>query len=309
MAHALEVGKLVARQAVEVGNVADHSLVDELIDQRLPQAVDIHGAPPGEVQQRLLELGRTRRVDAAVGDLAFGAKNFAAAHRAFLGDAEFAPVGRTLHHFDHLRDHLAGALDEHRVADLDAQALDLVHVVERCVAHRDPAHVHRFEVRHGSERAGAADLDADVLHHGRGLARRILEGDGPARRLCRSAELVPQARVIHFDDDAVDLVVERVALRFPFLDEPEHLVERPAEPPVRVDLEAGFRQPFEDLPVLGQGSPAVHQDLVEVHIEPALGHELGVKKAHRAGGRVARVGEFRLAGGLALRVQLLEGGA
>ena len=75
---------------------------------------------------------------------------------------------------------------------------------------------------------------------------------------------------------------------------------------MRVDLEAGFRQPFEDLPVLGQGSPAVHQDLVEVHIEPALGHELGVKKAHRAGGRVARVGEFRLAGGLALRFQLLE---
>ena len=119
------------------------------------------------------------------------------------------------------------------------------------MAHRDPAHVHGIEVGHGSERAGTANLGADVFHHGRRLARLVLEGDGPARRLGRSAELVPQARVIHLDHNAVDLVVERVALRFPFLNEPEHIVERPAEAAVRIDLEAGFGQPFEHLPVLG----------------------------------------------------------
>ena len=74
------------------------------------------------------------------------------------------------HHVDHLRDNVAGALDDDGVADADiaavaqgfaatADALDVVLVVQRGVLHHHAADADRLELRRRRERAGAADRD------------------------------------------------------------------------------------------------------------------------------------------------------
>ena len=90
----------------------------------------------------------------------------AAAHRALLRHAERLAVGALRLHAHHFGDHVAAALDHHRVADLQAQPLDFVFVVQRGARNRDAAHLHRLQMRHRRERAGAAHLHLDVLDHG-----------------------------------------------------------------------------------------------------------------------------------------------
>ena len=80
---------------------------------------------------------RAVRVDAAVHGLALEAHDLAAAGRAVVGHAELAlaAVAPREHRPDDLRDHVAGALHDHVVADADVLELDDVLVVERRHAH------------------------------------------------------------------------------------------------------------------------------------------------------------------------------
>ena len=113
-------------------------------------------------------LDALRRADQAAGAaphrLAGRAHRVAAADRADLGEHEGLRVLRPPfgHHGNDLRDHVAGALQHHGVADADVLAGDLVLVVQRRVLHQHAADIHRLEPRDRRQRAGAADLDADV---------------------------------------------------------------------------------------------------------------------------------------------------
>ena len=78
-----------------------------------------------------------------------------------------------------------------------------------------PLDVHRPQVRDGRQRAGAAHLDADILHHGLFLPRRELVGDGPARSFRGPAQPRLLLDRIDFRDHAVDLVRQRIALLLP----------------------------------------------------------------------------------------------
>ena len=49
----------------QVGEILDEASIDELLDCRVPERLDIHGPPRSEVAQPLLELGLTRGADAA----------------------------------------------------------------------------------------------------------------------------------------------------------------------------------------------------------------------------------------------------
>ena len=112
---------------------------------------------------------------------------FAAADRAMLAACGTA-AGRALRlHAHHFRNHVAAALDQHRVADLHAQPLDFVFVVQRGARHRDAAHLHRLQMRHRRQRAGAAHLHFDVLDHGLRLPRGILDTRWPSAALWRSS--------------------------------------------------------------------------------------------------------------------------
>ena len=170
------------------------------------------------MQQRLLAFGRAARIDAAVGDFFGVLVNPAVAFRASLGNDDFAARLPFLDDLDDVRDHFAGALDDHGVADVQAQPLDFIHVVQRGTADRDAADLHRFEHGYRRERARAPDLKNDVVHDRRFLPRRIFVGDGPARGLRREAQFLLQRNFIHFDHDAVDFVRQLLALPFPRID-------------------------------------------------------------------------------------------
>ena len=63
---------------------------------------------------------------------------------------------------DDLRDHVAGALDDHVVALADLLAVDVLLVVQRRARDGDAADLDRLEHRPRVERAGAADADQDL---------------------------------------------------------------------------------------------------------------------------------------------------
>ncbi len=138
------------------------------------------------------------------------------------------------HHAQHLRDHVAGALDRHGVADAHVEFGDVVGVVERGVLHDHAANGDRFELRDGRQGSGAADLDVDVADDRRGLLGRKLVSHGPARVARDEAEALLPVEAIDFVDDAVDVVFELGAREADFVVEREQLFDRAARAPQRV---------------------------------------------------------------------------
>ena len=162
----------------------------------------------------------------------------AAAHRLAVLAHRMAAAGRALgrelvglrglrplveHDIDDLRDHVAGALDDHGVADADigaaadrlavvADALDVVLVVQRRVLHHHAADRDRLQLGNRRQRAGAPDLDFDVAQHGGRLLGRELVRDRPARTARHEAEPLLPVEPVDLVDDAVDVVVELGAL-------------------------------------------------------------------------------------------------
>ncbi len=184
-------------QPVEVGRRVHDARIHQLVDQLVAQALDVERAAAGEVQQRLLAL---RRADeparAARDDFARQAHDGRPALRARGRHRERLraggpPVG---HDADHLRDHVARAADDHRVADAQVAPADLVLVVERHVGHRRAADEHRAQPRDRRDRARASDLHVDREELRRHLLRRKLVRDGPARLARAETELGAAAR-------------------------------------------------------------------------------------------------------------------
>ena len=134
-------------------------VVEEDLDLLLAQALDVEGVARDEMLQAL---DRLRRADEAAGaaahhvdlagllvDLAHGV---AAADRADARgtDRALRPCGRLSEHdAEDLRDDVAGALHDHRVADAHVLARDLVLVVQRGVGDDDAADRHRLELGDG----------------------------------------------------------------------------------------------------------------------------------------------------------------
>src|SRR5690348_354109 len=107
----------------------------------------------------------------------------ASADRTFFGHAKGAAVRALLTDLEDVRDDLSRALDENGVADLQAEAIDFVHIVQGGTADSDASDLHGFEDGDGRKRAGATDLHANVVDDGGFLARGVLVGDSPARGL------------------------------------------------------------------------------------------------------------------------------
>ena len=161
-------------------------------------------SPP--VQRRTTSTRPGLLVDLAHGGAAAGGADL----RDLVGLRALGPLVE--HDAHHLRDDVAGAAHDHRVADADVLAGDLVLVVQRGVRHHDAADRHRLEHGGGRERAGAADLDLDAQQLRHRLLRRELVGDGPARRARHEAQPRLPVEPVDLVDDAVDVVAERGAL-------------------------------------------------------------------------------------------------
>ena len=171
------------------------------------------------MQDRFLQPGRAIRVDAPAGRLARLADNISAAHRTVLRHVERFAVDALCDHPNHFRNHVATALDQHRIADLDAQTLDLILVVQGRARDRHAADHHASQVRHGSQSAGSTDLYANALDHRLLLPGGKLDCDGPPWSLGRPAQYLLLCDGVNLGHHAVDLIRQALALRFPFLEE------------------------------------------------------------------------------------------
>src|SRR5215211_1488392 len=175
----------------DVGRLLDDVALEEKRDLLFAQAVDIEGAARYEVLKVLYFLERTRELAAATSNGAFVAgrsrvANHGGLQRAGADLREIVRLG-TLGPFlrndaEHLRDHIAGTLDHHRIAKAHIQPRDLVGIVQGGVLHHYATDRHRLELGDRRQRARAADLDLDRLDQRRGLFGRELVRDGPARR-------------------------------------------------------------------------------------------------------------------------------
>ena len=232
---------------VQIGEILHQARIHQLIDDLLSQPVDIHGVTAGEMNQRLFALARTCRIHAAVGHLVRILVNAAAAIRAARRHHNRAPVGALLDDLEDVRDHFPGALDQHRIADLKAQPLDLVHVVQRRAAHGDAADGHRLNHRRGRQHACAPHAENHVLDDGRLLPRRILVRDGPPRSFGRESEFLLQRDFVDLDHDAIDLVRQLLPLAVPLVAVLLHVIDRLAQLPVLRRFESQLGDGFEHL--------------------------------------------------------------
>ena len=161
---------------------------------------------------------------------------------------------------------------------------------------------------HHAERrdpAGAADVDLDVEELGVDLLGRVLEGDRPARRAAGGAEPALQRDLVDLDDDAVDLVLDVVAVLAVVLDEGLDLLDRVDDPEVRGDRQAPRRERGVGLATAASGrSPSRLPRPWTSMRSGATGGDPRVLLPQRPGRGVARVGEGRLAGLDELRVEL-----
>ena len=281
-----------------------------MVDHRGTEAVDVHGAPAGEMQQPLAQLRRTHGVRAARHDLALGSVNRRLAHRAAIRHDECFAVRRTLveDHVDDLWNDVAGSLDPHGIADTDAFAVDFVLVVQGSSPNRDAGDVHGVEHGGGSQRPGAAHVEGDVLYHGNRLLRRELEGDGPAGMMRGGPEGRLQRQVIDLHDDPVGLVIQLVTLGFELLAIVNDVVQGATARPVEIYPRAGLLKRLQRVPVRrdGVGGLGVAQG-VEENIQRPASSDAGIQQPQRAGGGVARVGEGRLSIRFELPVEARKG--
>src|ERR1700726_737351 len=261
----LEPEFYVARfQREDIGRLLHPSVLEEELDLFFAEPVDVEGAARGEQFQVLDLLVGTGELAGAAGARALLAGRGFLAHHVGMQrtGASFRKVvgpgipGTLLeHHVHHLRNHVAGALDDHGVADPDiaalaqllamaANALDVILVVQRDVLHDDAADADRLELADRRERAGAPALDLDIPEHGHGALGRKLVRDRPARRARHEPEALLPVDAIDLVDDAGDVVVEMRPLGLDLAMESEQLPDRMTQLGERIGLEAAALEPF-----------------------------------------------------------------
>src|SRR4029077_19861974 len=94
------------------------------------EAVDIHGVAAGKMKERFPSASGAGNIDAAIGDFTFSAVNASAADRTFVRHLELFFFGAVLYDLEDVRNYFASALDENRIAGVDVEASDFIHIVE-----------------------------------------------------------------------------------------------------------------------------------------------------------------------------------
>ena len=203
------------------------------------------------------------------------------------------PAGALAHNRPHdLGDDIARPLHDHRIADTDVLAADVVLVVEGRLLDDDTAYLHRLQHGKRVEAAGAAHVDRDLQELGRRLDGRELVGDRPARLPPYVAQPLLEVEAVDLHNQAVDLVLQVVALLHPLLIVAMYLVRVAAAGDVGIDAKAELIQPLERLPVgVRRHSIVRPAELVDPDVQPPGSGDAGVELAYGAGGGVSGVGE------------------
>ncbi len=286
----------------------------------LAEALDVERAAAADVLDAPAHLGgAAARVGAAQVDVALLRRAQRGAALGALGRHDELALGAVAQLDDgaeHLGDDVARLAQHDGVADEHALELDDVLVVEGRLPHLAAGDAHLLHDGEGGGAAGAADAHDDVEQLRVDLLGRVLVGDGPARGAARGAELVVQLELVDLDDDAVDLVLDRVAVLAVVGDEPGGVLGRVVHAVVGAGRQTPRLQQLVDLALGGHGRPAPRADAVHEHPQPAqsIVHARHLRRRlallllpQRAARGVARVGELALAGLALQHVELVEG--
>ena len=138
----------------------------------------------------------------------------AAAVRAMRGHHEgsLRAITRLQHRAEHLGDYIARLAQKDHVTNQDALAFNLVRVVQRGHCHGRAGYLDRLHHREGSDATRASHIDLDVQKASAHHLGRVLEGDGPTRCARGLPELHLQIEAVDLDHDAIDLVLDVVAM-------------------------------------------------------------------------------------------------
>ncbi|MNQ75089.1 hypothetical protein D3C85_898690 [compost metagenome] len=223
------------------------------------------------------------------------------AHRTLLGNLYWPGVFRTtLHdHLHHLRNHVTGTADDHRVADHQAQARDFVHVMQCGVGHRDTGDLDRFQTRHRRHRPGAADLEFHIEQLGEFFHRREFVGDGPARFAGAETQFALGGNAVDLEHHAVDFIRQRAATLTDVAVVIQALGDAVRQFQLMTDRHAPGLELLQIADVRISDVRRHLADAVAAEFQRTVGGDLRVQLAQTACRRVARVGE-----GLAADFQL-----
>ena len=282
LAHALQRNELLARQPVDVRVVPDEPLVQQDGHQPLSESLDVHRPSRDEVLEPLVALGLARGVHAPVHGLALLADDGRAADRAVRRHLEGnLGTGAPFHDRpDHLRDDLAGTLDDDVVADADVLPPDVVLVVEGRLLDRHAADLDGLEDGVRVEAARPPDVDADVQQLGDRLLGRELVGDRPPRLASDEAQVALEVQAVYLHHDAVGLVV----LLGPLLHPPSvvagHAFQGVDDRHLRVHAQPELAQPRHHLRLGRRGLPALGPaELVDPNVQAPACRDAGVELA------------------------------
>ena len=306
-AHAVQLCNILDLQSIEIGGRLNQTGLNQLIQHRRAQAVNIHGVAGGKVGQIPQPLGGTLRAGTADGGAVFipGHRRAAdgTAIRQIIGHRARRPL--LPNHLHDLGDDLPRLLYDHGIANADILLSDEILVVEGGKGNGGTRQAHRLQHGLGRQHTGPAHLDHDVLQYGGLLLRRIFIGDGPLGALGRAAQDGTVAQIVQLDDSAVDVKGVFHPLIAQTFDLGEDLICR-LQPLVGDHLEMLGGQIVDGLRMSGK-LPSLRQLQIEDgNIQPPLGGNLGIQLPQRAGRRVPRVGHQRLALDLPPGVDLLK---
>ena len=116
----------------------------------------------------------------------------------------------------HLRDHIAGALNDNAVANTDILAADFILIMQRGVGHHYTANRDWCQTGHRRQRAGASHLNIDFIQQGFSLFGGKFVRQRPARCACHLSKPFLIIMPVHLVDDAINIITKRGPLAADF---------------------------------------------------------------------------------------------
>ena len=196
-----------------------------------------------------------------------------------------------MQNFDNLRNDVARPLNDDVIVDADVFAFDFVFVMKSGVRNNDAADVDRLQIGNRGQRAGAADLNTDVVDACNRLFGRKFVRNCPTRRAGQKTQSFLQGNGVDLINDAV-YVVRQVGTDFHQVRKISvDFLQAAAEPVVRIGRKTPFLQAFEKFGLRIPAAPGHFPPGVGKKAQIAFGRNRSVELAERAGCRIARIGK------------------
>ena len=218
IAHAFKRSQLGLAQPKDIGDAADEAIIDQLVDQLVSQAFDIHCLARRKMANHRLQL-RTASHAANTADhrLTLLTRHIGSAVRTLTRESDRralrARARRTALHYRYdLGNHITCSANDNRIAHLNAKALNLIGIVERGITDGHAPHKHGLETSNRRNRPRATHLEIDAQQLSTYLLGRKLASNRPAGGSGDKAQLLLLRHAVDLENNAVDIKRQRIAL-------------------------------------------------------------------------------------------------